>query len=69
VLPRGLLSWASSSRWTANRPSRCLLCRVSKNQRVGLPLSRTADLLEVCHRQLEDFRRAKPASDALSCAP
>jgi hypothetical protein len=47
VLPRCLLSWASTSRWTASRPSRRPLCRVSKNRRFGWPLSRTADLPEV----------------------
>jgi hypothetical protein len=54
VLPRGLLSWAWMHCRTANRPSQHPLCRVSKSQRIGLPLSRTADLPEVyvvgrCH--------------------
>jgi hypothetical protein len=35
VLPRSLLSWAFTPRWTASRPSRRWLCRVSKNQRTG----------------------------------
>jgi hypothetical protein len=52
VLPRNLLSWAFTFCWTASRPSQRWLCRVSKNQKVGLPLSRTADLpkASVVHR-------------------
>jgi len=68
VLPRNLLSWAFTSRWTASRPSRRWLCRVSKNQKVGWPLSRAADLHEVSvvHRRIP---KEKVASDLVSCAP
>jgi hypothetical protein len=68
VLPRNLLSWASAFRWTANRPSQRLLCRVSKNQKVGLSLSRAADLHEV---SVVDRRIPKETlvSDLVSCAP
>jgi hypothetical protein len=48
VLPRGLLSWAWMSYRAANRPTQHPLCRVSKSRRIGLSLSRTADLPEVC---------------------
>jgi hypothetical protein len=68
MFPRDLLSWAFSSHRTANRPFRRWLCRVSKNQRIGLPLSRTADLPEVSvvHRIIP---KENPASDLKSCAP
>jgi hypothetical protein len=51
-----------------SRPSRRWLCRVSKNQRIGLPLSRTADLPEVCaiHHEIP---KETVASDPSSCAP
>jgi hypothetical protein len=41
----GLLSWAFPQRWTS--PALWPLYRVSKNSKVGLPLSRTATLHEV----------------------
>jgi hypothetical protein len=48
VFPRSLLSWAFTSRWTASRPSRRWLCRVSKNQRTDSSLSRSANLPGFC---------------------
>jgi hypothetical protein len=67
MLPWNLLSWAFSSHRTASRPFQRWLCRVSKNQRIGLPLSRTADLPEVSvvHREIP---KENAASDLASCA-
>jgi hypothetical protein len=45
-----------------------MLCRVSKNQKVGLSLSRTADLLEVSVVTLKISKETQ-ASDLMSCAP
>ena len=41
-LMRCLLSWASAFRPQANPVTSCLLCRVSKNRRIGCPLARVA---------------------------
>ena len=67
VLPRCLLSWAFTSRWTASCPSRRRLCRVSKNRRIGWSLSRTADLPEVSSIYRE-IPKKNSASAPSSCA-